>query len=208
MLKRLTIWAAATAALSHGAWADESEVCDRACKSLLMDQYLHALAVSAPDKAPLASEYRATENQHEVSPGDGLWQSTTGFGSMQHRFFDDVTGNAAFYGFVYEADGPALLSLRLSFEGQEITQSEAIIARDFEPLFNPIGAINEAPDFTSAPDLSGLTREMMTATADKYFDGLRDNTGEGIPKVDGCERVENGTRVTNRRRPGSGDRNG
>ncbi|MAK62582.1 MAG: hypothetical protein CMK09_16550 [Ponticaulis sp.] len=203
MLKRIVTCLLSASTLCLGA-ASAEDACDQTCKSRLIDQYLHALVTSAPDEAPLAESYRATENQHEIAPGEGLWTSATGFGPMQRRFFDEATGNAAFYGLVYEADGPALLSLRLSFDGQDITESEAIIARDFEPLYNPVAAIKEAPDFTNPADLSGLTREMMTTTADKYFDGLRDNTGEGIPKVDGCKRIENGTRVTNRR-PGSGD---
>jgi len=35
-----------------------------------------------------------------VRPGTGTWQSVTGLGAVQRRFFDPVTGQAAYSGSV------------------------------------------------------------------------------------------------------------
>ena len=39
----------------------------------------------------------------------------------------------------------------------------------------------------------------MIRAADAYFEGLQRHDGSGVPHVDGCERVENGVRVTHSR---------
>lgn len=196
------IAAAAAVLWAVQAAAQEPGDCDRRCMSVALDTYLAAIVAHDPERAPLAADYRATENGIEAAPGSGLWRSAAGFGPLQRRYFDPVSRQAAFYGSVEEAGGTALLSLRLKFDGARIVEAEAIVARKGEPLYNPAGAIADQPRDEAALPLAGRSeREAMVRTAGLYFDALQGATA-AVPKVDGCERVENGTRVTNRKRTG------
>jgi len=61
--------------------------CDRACLRTVLDSYLTAVSKHDPAAAPLMIGFRQTENAIVVRPGNGLWKSMTGLGSMQRRYF-------------------------------------------------------------------------------------------------------------------------
>ena len=172
--------------------------CDRRCMTTALDQYLAAMIAHSPKDAPLGPTARATENGVVTARGEGLWKTTIGFGGMQRRYFDPVSRQAAFYGTIMEAAGPALLSLRVRFDGPLIVETEAVIARRGEPLYNIAGQVKDQPRLERAdPAIRPSTREAMLKTATVYFDALQGGKAP-VPKVDGCTRVENGTKVTQR----------
>src|SRR6187549_164750 len=71
--------------------------CDRACLRTMLDQYLNAVVKHDPAAAPLMVGFRQTENAINVRPGNGVWKSVTALGAVQRRYFDAVSGQAAYF---------------------------------------------------------------------------------------------------------------
>ncbi|MGA8768678.1 MAG: hypothetical protein WB559_16810, partial [Candidatus Acidiferrales bacterium] len=57
--------------------------CDRACLNGFVDQYMAAVAAHDPSKLPHAANARYTENNVEMKLGEGLWQTSDGWGSYK-----------------------------------------------------------------------------------------------------------------------------
>src|SRR4051812_13957510 len=70
--------------------------CDRTCLYGFMDQYLDALVRKQPARLPWAPHARFTENNVELSIGDGLWGTVTGLGDYKLKFADTQTGQVGF----------------------------------------------------------------------------------------------------------------
>jgi hypothetical protein len=210
---RLLLLAALTLATADAFAA----TCDRACLRTTLDQYLTALVDNAPAKAPLALGFRQTENAVVTIPGTGLWQSATALGKLQRRYFDVTTEQAAYFGTIEEAAGPAIVTLRLRVEDRKITEAEWVISRKGDPGLGPLGG-NQAdaayhdPDYLLAhppaervvPRAERLTRGELVAIANSYFDGLSAHRGDMILAHPGCVRIENGALTTQRPLEGGG----
>src|SRR5262245_20477882 len=110
--------------------------CDRACLKSSLDQYLNAVVKHDPAAAPLFVGFRQTENATVVKLGTGVWKSVTALGKVQRRYFDAVTGQAAYFGIVEENSTPAIVTVRLKVENKKITEAEWIIARKGDPGLN------------------------------------------------------------------------
>ena len=82
----------------------------------MLDRYLEAVVAHDPSKAPLAIGFRQTENAINVAPGGGTWQSVTGLGKVQRRYFDPVTGQAGYFGTVMEGGESPIVTIRLRVE--------------------------------------------------------------------------------------------
>src|SRR6185436_13864820 len=80
----------------------DAQTCDRACLRAALDRYLAAVVKHDPMAAPLATGYRHTENAINKKLGDGVWTSVTGLGRVQRKYFDAMSGQAAYYGLVDE----------------------------------------------------------------------------------------------------------
>src|SRR5262249_6974521 len=76
--------------------------CGPACLYGFMDRYLDALVRKEPSRLPWAPHARFTENNVELSIGDGLWGTITGLGDYKLKFADVSTGQVGFYGVVKE----------------------------------------------------------------------------------------------------------
>src|SRR5262245_8836181 len=85
--------------------------CDRPCLKMALDQYLSALIKHDPTAAPLFIGFRQTENATVVKIGYGLWKTATSLGKVQRRYFDPITGQAAYFGLVEESGIPAVTTL-------------------------------------------------------------------------------------------------
>lgn len=185
--------------------APAADTCDRACMRTQLDTYLAALVAHDPAKAPLATTLVTTENGHAIRPGEGLWKSASGFGPMQRSYFDTQSGQAAFYGSVYEGGAEAMLSVRVKFAGKKIVEAETIVARKGEPLHGPdLSRIDQpwAEGTLAKADRSQPAK--MTAAVNRYFDAIAGADAKLVPAVKGCDRIENGTRTTHRHRTGGG----
>ncbi|HTE41105.1 MAG TPA: hypothetical protein VK629_09750 [Steroidobacteraceae bacterium] len=172
--------------------------CDRECLKGLTQQYLNALVAHSPSAAPLAPTIRYTENAVDAKPGEGLWKTAVGLGKLQRIYVDAVQGQAAFFGLIDEQVDPAIVSLRLKIVNRKVTEAEAIIGRKGVSLYEPQNLINSGP--TDQPVAKALrsSRQEMIAAADSYFNGAQAQKPEIVLQKPGCDRYENGVKMTNR----------
>ena len=181
--------------------------CDRACLLGMLDTYLNAVIAHDPAKAPLVIGFRTTENAINVRPGQGMWKTMTGFGPVQRRFADPVTGQVAFFGLVTEGNQPALVTVRLRVENRKLTEAEWYIARATDPglngarraggppanSFNPEYLTANPPPNRTVPVAKRLTRDDLERVVTSYFDAITSHDGSVALTHPGCGRVENGS---------------
>ena len=180
--------------------------CDRACLRTTLDAYLNAVVKHDPAAAPLMIGFRQTENAVVVRPGTGVWKSVTALGAMQRRYFDAVTGQAAYFGVVEEGAEKAVVTVRVKVDDRKISEAEWILARrgEYGPngpngnVFNADSLIANPPPERAVAKAQRLSRESLVAITNSYFDGLTTHDGKIIQHHDGCTRIENGTVMTNR----------
>jgi len=172
--------------------------CDRACLAAKLSTYLAAVQKHDLSGAALAPTFRATENGVDTPRGAGIAKSLTALGDVQRRYVDPVTGRAAYLGTVKEGEATSLVAIRIRVEAGAITESETFIARKGDALFSPEG-------FAALPPRAGpidagkrTPRAEMISAANSYFDGLSRHDSTKVARVKGCDRLENGARVTNR----------
>jgi hypothetical protein len=135
----------------------------------------------------------------------------TAIGKLDRRYFDASAGEAAFFGVIEEAAGPAIATLRLKVEDRKITEAEWVANRKGDPGLGPLGgqqaeAAYYDPDYLLAhppaervvPATERRTRSELVAIANSYFDGLSAHDGKIILAHPGCVRVENGALTTQR----------
>jgi len=205
------------AALAFYGTAAYGQSCDRACLRTALDQYLTALVKHDPAAAPLARGFRQTENAKVRAPGTGLWQSMTGLGALQRRYYDPVTEQAGYFGTIEEAAGPAIVTLRLKVEDSKIAEAEWVLNRKGDPGLGPLGGgqadaayfdpaylIAHAPPEHTVPRAERLSRAELVAITNSYFDGLSAHDGKVIVAHAGCVRIENGALTTQRPIEGGG----
>jgi hypothetical protein len=181
--------------------------CDRSCLYSFMDQYLDALARRDAARLPWTKNARYTENNVELSIGDGVWGTVTKLGDYKLKFADALNGQVGFFGVIEETPAhTSAFALRLKVEGRLISEAEMIILRlaDFGALD---GGRNPFADqkFVDKPILQQNVapnerrpRERMISIADGYFDTLQLNDGTLFTEFDPqCNRVENGLQTTN-----------
>ncbi len=181
--------------------------CDRNCLYGFVDQYLDALAVRDATRLPWAPNARYTENNVELSIGDGMWGTVTKLGDYKLKFADPLNGEVGFFGVVEETPtNTSGFALRLRIEKRRITEAETVVVRvaDFGAL---AGGVNpfEKGKFVNKPILQEnlasaqrRPRERMISIADGYFDTLQLNDGALFTEFDPqCNRVENGLQTTN-----------
>jgi hypothetical protein len=202
--------ALAASAVLGGASAAESRPspsCDRACLYGVLDQYLAALRARDAMKAPWAARLLNTENNVELTPGDGLWGTLTSLdATYEMRFADAAAGQVAVYGVVDESGTRSPYALRLKVVDRAITEVETIIARPQDagvPFVNadlkPIPVWNEM-----VPAAQRVSRQQMIDLANGYFDTLQLNDGRLYTSLTAdCNRRENGTQTTNNTGPGA-----
>jgi hypothetical protein len=188
--------------------AERSPDCGRGCLRSLLDRYLNAVIQHDPSTAALAFGYRHTENAINVPAGKGVWQSVTGLGPVQRRYIDPVSSQAAYYGIMDEGGKLAIVTVRLHIESRSVTEAEWYIARDGDPglpgatppnVWNPAGLAETPPPERILPQAKRLPRAAMIAIVNSYFDGITSHDGSVVLAHPGCNRYENGTRVTGRR---------
>lgn len=208
-MPRFNHWAAcaALAAIAASNPALAQRACDRACLRGMLDSYLQAVITHDPAKAPLVIGFRQTENAINVQPGKGVWQSVTGLGKVQRRYFDPVTGQAGYYGTVMEGSEQAIVTVRLRVEDRKLTEAEWYIARANDPgmsgprraggppanNFNPEYLEQNPPRQDAVPAGERADRATLARIVDSYFDAITSHDGSVAVTHKGCGRVENGS---------------
>lgn len=208
-MPRFNQWAAfaALAAIASSDPAIAQQACDRACLGGMLDRYLEAVIAHDPARAPLVIGFRQTENAINVQPGKGVWQTVTGLGKVQRRYFDAVTGQAGYYGTVMEGGETAIVTLRLRVEDRKLTEAEWYIARANDPgmmgprlaggppanNFNPEYLEQNPPRQGPVPAGQRVDRTTLGRIVDSYFDAITSHDGTVAVTHPGCGRVENGS---------------
>ena len=185
----------------------QAQTCDRACLRTALDQYMAAVVKHDPSSAPLVLGYRHTENALNKKLGEGVWKSVTGLGKMQRKYFDPVSGQAAYYGLVDEGSNPALVTARIRVENMKITEGEWYIARADDPglngprqpgrppanLFNPEYLSANPPPERVVPRDKRESRDVLVRIVNSYFDAITSHDTAVAMTHQGCGRVENGS---------------
>ena len=183
--------------------------CDRACLKSTLDGYLAAVIKHDPAAAAPWRPVTAIPK----TPSTSRWARACGraspaLGQVQRRYLDPVSGQAAYYGIVVEGDSLAVVTARLRIENRKITEAEWYIAREADPglpgakppsSWNPQGLTATPPPERALPRIKRLPRDTMIAIVNSYFDGITSHDGTVVRAHPGCNRYENGTRVTGRR---------
>jgi hypothetical protein len=166
------------------------------------EAYLDALEASDPSRLPWADHVVFTENNVQLTLGDGLWKTINARRrSYDLKIADPVTGQVAWFGIVEEHGHPAIMGLRLHIAGAGIAEVETIVCRSME--FGPFPDIENyvAPRplmLADVPEAERRPRERLISIADGYFDTLQLNDGTLFTEfTDDCDRVENGLQTTN-----------
>jgi hypothetical protein len=179
---------------------EERGICDRACLEGFIDRYLAALVAREPSRLPLAADVEFVENNQRLEIGDGTWRTVTGLGTYRHYFADVAAGQAGMIGIVEENGTNVIYDLRLAIDGDEITEIEAMIARDPNgaALYEQHGEPH--PKFLEpVPQAERLPREELISIANRYLAGMERNDPNGDYSFfhDECDRWEHGRRTTN-----------
>jgi hypothetical protein len=174
--------------------------CDRTCLKGFVDQYLAALVSHEPNRLPLSTDVRFTENTIRLNLGEGLWSTATGLGAYKIYVADPYSLRAGFLGVVMESGAPKLLSLRLQLKNGKITEIETIVSRQglTGPYPPEMATRKTKPIWDETLDSSErVPRLDLIAAANQYFEGMEQNTGEVVPFDTSCNRTENGIQTTN-----------
>ena len=184
--------------------------CDRACLRTSLDQYLQAVLRHDPAAAPLFLGYRQTENAKLVKLGEGAWKAMTAIGTVDRRYYDPVSEQAAFFGVLNEGAEPTVATVRIRVENGKITEGEWIIARRVAAGINGFDANGKPQAYAFSPEnlalhpieqrvvpvKDRLSREELIAITNSYFDGITAHDGSMIMAHPGCSRLENGQTVS------------
>lgn len=188
-----------------GALAQEE--CDRGCLRDMLDSYLEAVVAHDPSEADLVTGFRQTENAINVAPGRGTWQSVTALGAVQRKYYDEVSGQAAYYGTVMEGTETAIVTIRVRVEDRMLTEAEWYIARANDPglggprqpgaapanLHNPAYLEANPPRECCVNRGDRVDRDTLVRIAQSYFDAITSHDRTVALVHEGCGRAENGS---------------
>jgi len=190
--------AAAQAPGQASAWTPVT--CDRACLIGDLHAYMAALVAKDPSRAPFAPHVRFTENNVEMPLGEGLWGSIGSASKDALELADPLTGQAAWFGLVYEHGEPAYYAMRLKVEDRRITEVETVVDRQtgLPAPFGDVSKYAHDPAFNEVlPVEQRRSRQRLMAVADSYFDTVELNDGTVFAPFDpDCGRTENGISTT------------
>jgi hypothetical protein len=201
----LCVFASGSLGRANAAPAKASD-CDRACLHGFVDQYMAAVAAHDPSKLPHSANARYTENNVEMKLGEGLWQTSDGWGSYKVYTDDPEAGQVGFLGVANEDSHLSCFAARLKVVDNKVTEVEVIVARPDRPGPAGSGNLTGGPDnlkdkplfSEDEPADQRVSREKLIQLADGYFSTIQQNTGEIKTSFDpDCQRMENGTVTAN-----------
>lgn len=173
----------------------------RAELETMVEAYLDALLAKDPSRLPWAENVVFTENNVQLTIGDGLWNTIGARRSYDLKAADAETGQASWFGVIEESGHPAIMALRLAVRDGKIAEAETIVCRECE--FGPFPQIEgyDAPRplmLAAVPEAERVPRARMISIADGYFDTLQLNDGTLFTEfTEDCDRIENGLKTTN-----------
>lgn len=201
---------AACALLTGGTLlAQAPAACDRACLEGIVNRYVDAMIAHDPFGLPLARKVKFSENDVVLDLGDGVWNTITGTGTYKLIAADPQSGQVGAILTMRENSSPIVIAARIKMENRKITEIETVINRGSggPPRGRgpaPLGAaelLEQAgldPPFTqTVPAAQRVSREMLIAAANGYFDAIERGSADSAAFDRDCNRMENGARMTN-----------
>ena len=178
----------------------EAQRCDRQCLADFITTYLDAMVAHDPERLPVSSRLRFTEDTVEMRLGEGLWKTVTARRSYRQDFLDVREGVAGTHTVVEESGRPVLLALRLKVFGLALSEVETMVVRNRQEgvLFQPEGFTAPHPGMTYVPRTSELNdRAEMIRIASLYPAGLRAGSFlmPDVPMSSDAYRFENGQKM-------------
>lgn len=196
----LAAFLAALIAPAHLAGAQPA-ACNRQCLTGTLNRFLDAVIARDPGRAPLAIGFRQTQNARLTLVDAGVWKALSALGSLQRRYVDPDTGNAAFFGVVTDDGRPAIASVRIRVANRAISEAEWHVAHQGDPgiygdgstvVFDVARLIASPPPQRVVPARDRLPRDALVAVVNSYFDGIVAENGRAVLAHGGCARFENG----------------
>ena len=180
--------------------APDAPDCDRACLEALINQFMAAMVAHDASALPLNDSFVYVENNQNLQPGEGSWQTLQSFGNYRHYFADPEAGQAAIVTTLRENNSAGLFTLRIKAENGKLSEAEAIITHDprgagnYEKLLAPANEWLE-----TVPEEDRMSRDELAVLANKYFGSMENNDGKGDYSffAKDCNRLEHGLRTTN-----------
>src|SRR3984957_242015 len=160
--------------------------CDRTCLNGFVDQYMAAVAAHDPSKLPHTANVRYSENNVEMPLGEGLWQSSDGWGSYKVYVDDPQAGEVGFLAVSNEDGNLSCFAGRLKVTGQKVSEIEIVVARPERPSPPsangiPVGGpqnLHDKPLFNEdVPGDQRVSRQELIRLANGYFDTIQLHTG-------------------------------
>ncbi|MFC3096912.1 hypothetical protein [Alteraurantiacibacter palmitatis] len=164
----------------------------------VMDAYLAALAARDASAVPFAAKVFTTENNVEIAPGDGCWNTVTALHPYRLLMAEPDAGQVAVFTALEETDAlnPACVRLEVGADGC-ITGVETVVARNKDEGF-PFGPQHfvDKPEMTLP--VTPAPRAELVDIANGYFETIERNAGTIRTRFHPeCNRVENGVQTTN-----------
>jgi len=174
--------------------------CDRDCLIGFARRYMAALASHDPSSLPLAADVRFTENDVVIPIGKGLWRTISRVAPTGLEAADALTGNAAWFGVVWEHGNPAIYAMRLRVSAGRIAEVETVVHRKTgmpAPFGDPAKVVHDPLFQQELPPEARRSRERLIAVAQSYFNTVERNDGMVFAHfTDDCGRLENGISTT------------
>jgi hypothetical protein len=183
--------------------------CDRACLIGFTRDYMDALVKKSPKALKLADNVQFTENNVVIPIGKGLWNSISKVAPTALEAADPLTGQAAWFGVVWEHGEPAIYAMRIHVEDGKIDEIETVVHRKtgLPAPFGDADKVTHHPAFNEVlPPERRVSRARLVAMAQSYFNTVERNDGTVFaPFSDDCGRLENGISTTAPGRGASAD---
>jgi hypothetical protein len=174
--------------------------CDRDCLIGMARKYMLALAKNDPKAVPIAPFARFSENDVLIPVGKGAWKTVSKVADTGLEVADAETGNAAWFGVIWEHGVPAIYAMRIHVARGQIDQIETVVHRKtgLPAPFGDPDKITHDPEFQAVlQPAERRSRERLIAVAQSYFNTVERNDGTVFaPFTEDCGRLENGISTT------------
>ncbi|MBT2187476.1 hypothetical protein [Sphingobium nicotianae] len=174
--------------------------CDRACLIDHARDYMKALAAHDAGKAKFADDVQFTENNVVIPIGKGLWNSISKVAPTGLELADPLTGQAGWFGVIWEHDIPAIYAMRIHVTAGKIDEVETVVHRKtgLPAPFGDPDKVEHDPEFNAVlPPEERRSRARLVAVAQSYFNTVERNDGMTFATFSqDCGRLENGISTT------------
>ncbi len=183
--------------------------CDRTCLIDHARDYMKALAAQKPAAAKFAPDVQFTENGVVIPIGKGLWNSISKVAPTGLELADPLTGQAAWFGVVWEHGIAAIYAMRIHVEDGRINEVETVVHRKtgLPAPFGDPDKVEHDPEFNAVllPE-ERRSRARLIAVAQSYFNTVERNDGMVFATfAEDCGRLENGISTTAPTKAGAGN---